>query len=220
MTILPFGVAVLDEPDQLCDWVRESGKLCHDEGVEKHYLPFINPGDVVIDAGAAIGDHTIAYMEKCGVPANVHAFECNPKMVECLRHNCQGAQIYPFALGCTFGTVKFNEWPGNLGASHIHRYDGNDVPCIPLDSLMLPRVDFIKLDVEGWEVQSIFGARETIMRCRPRMIVEFNGPFLERSEYSVDYLERTIRDCGYTVEILMGSREEGRYEGLCLPRSS
>src|SRR5678816_307417 len=60
MKILANNIAILDEPDQLCRWVEESGKLCHDASVPAHYLPHINVGDVVIDVGAAIGDHTIA----------------------------------------------------------------------------------------------------------------------------------------------------------------
>jgi FkbM family methyltransferase len=219
MRIIPGNIAILDAPDQLCAWVEEAGALCHDGGVAKYYLPHINPGDAVIDAGAAIGDHTIAYMEKVGASGVVHAFECNSDMLECLIHNCPLAMIYPVALSDKDGTLGFTEEPGNAGANFTTQYlTETKVPCRTLDSYSLPRVDFIKWDIEGSEVRALNGARETIARCRPRMIVEFNELALNRQGATCSELESLIVSLGYSVECIMGTREEGRYEGLCLPK--
>lgn len=222
MKILPNNIAILDEPDQLCAWVEEAGKLCHDPGVEKHYLPYINKGDVVIDAGAAIGDHTIAYMEKCGDPALVHAFECNPKMIECLRHNCHGAHVYPFALSNEFGWVNFHDDCNlNAGCGYVEKrmmIYSTSVKSVSLDDFYFPKVDFIKWDIEGFEGFGIVGSQETLRRCRPRMIVEMNDPFLVRAGTSTKQVEQLIESMGYSVECIMGQRDEGRYEALCLPK--
>lgn len=51
----------------------------------------------------------------------------------------------------------------------------NGVDAVPLDSLDLQDVDFIKIDVEGWEGPVIEGARETILRWRPTILIEQAG---------------------------------------------
>lgn len=221
MRILPNNVAILDEPDQLCRWVEEAGRLCHDDGVAIYYLPHIKPGDVVIDAGAAIGDHTIAYANATGNPANVHAFECNPKMLECLRHNCPGVHVYPFALANDVKWMCFLENDqGNAGASYVDRNDISSddiVPAITLDCLHLPRVDFIKWDIEGSEVTAIRGAVSTIKRFRPKMIVEIYDAHLKRAGSSSREIEGILEGLGYYVKPIIGDPDEGRYEALCLP---
>lgn len=218
MKILPFNIAILDEPDQLCGWVEEARKLCHDASVGVHYLPHINTGDVVVDAGAAIGDHTIAYMEKAGA-SNVHAFEVNPKMVECLRHNCPGAHIYPFALSNYVGSIFFHaDREGNAGKGYVSSEHQSSVGyCITLDSLNLPRVDFIKWDIEGFEHRAIAGAEKTIKRCRPKMMVEIHQEFLQRAGSSMLELECFIQSLGYRISTAIGNRSEGRYEAICIP---
>lgn len=222
MRIVGNNIAVLDGPDQLSRWVEESGRLCHDDGVAMHYLPHIKPGDVVIDAGAAIGDHTIAYAQATGNPANVHAFECNPYMVECLRHNCPGVHVYPFALSVWVGMLPFcQDKDGNYGAGYIsypeNSSEHKSVIGLPLDSLYLDRVDFIKLDIEGFEFRALLGGRDTIRRCRPKMIVEIYDAHLKRAGFSSVELEKLITSYGYTITPIMGDPKEGRYEALCIP---
>lgn len=218
MNILPNNIAILDQPDQLCRWVEECGKLCHDGSVEVHYLPHIKEGDVVIDAGAAIGDHTISYMQKAGA-SNVHAFEVNPKMVECLRHNCQGAHIYPFALSNYVGSIFFHaDGTGNAGKGFVSsEHQANIGYCVTLDSLNLPRVDFIKWDIEGFEFRAMLGAMETIKRCKPKMMVEIHDEYLLRAGSSMEDLEHFIQSIGYNITVALGERSDRRYEALCLP---
>lgn len=219
MKILPNNIAILDEPDQLCRWVEEGGKLCHDASVAEHYLPHIRIGDVVVDAGAAIGDHTIAYLKKVGDLGHVHAFEVNPKMAECLRYNCPGAHIYPFALSNYVGSIFFHaDREGNAGKGYVSSDHQASVGyCITLDSLILPRVDFIKWDIEGFEHRAIAGAEQTIKRCRPKMMVEIHQEFLQRAGSSMLELECFIQSLGYQITVAMGARSEGRYEALCIP---
>ena len=217
MRILPNNIAILDEPDQLCAWVEESGKLCHDGSVAEHYLTHIKAGDVAIDAGAAIGDHTIAYLSKTGI---VHAFECDPKMLECLRHNCPMASIYPFALHDRHGSLfQHAGSEGGAGGNYlsISAVSETSLPCVRLDDFRFPKVDFIKWDIEGSEVSAIKGAKNTIQRCKPVMIVEVHDGHLKRAGYSMEFLENLIKSLGYSITVMLGDRSERRYEALCLP---
>jgi len=52
---------------------------------------------------------------------------------------------------------------------------GDAVPMRTIDSLNLRRLDFVKLDLEGGEADAILGGKETLLRCRPVMYVEFHS---------------------------------------------
>lgn len=229
MRILANGIAVLDQRDQLCEWIEEAGKLCHDDGVALHYLPHITPGKVVVDGGAALGDHTIAYMEKAGDPSLVHAFEPGPEMVECLRHNCPGAKIFPVALSDRHEALWFHREGKstigpftNVGASHLSSTDQSDVlvAAMPLDSFKLSDVGFIKLDVEGYELFALKGAVETIQRCRPVMMVEMNPLLLFRYGVRPSRLYELLDQLGYSWTVAMGDAtiEDSGLELLCRPK--
>ncbi len=86
------SIAVIEFDSHISSWVEEAGRLCHDSMVHESILPLIKEGDWVVDAGAYIGDHTIAYAEKVGSRGRVIAFEINPPALECLKHN---AVLYP-----------------------------------------------------------------------------------------------------------------------------
>src|SRR5262249_3119986 len=49
---------------------------------------------------------------------------------------------------------------------------GEEVPVITIDSLNLPRCDFLKIDVEGMELAVLRGARQTIEKCRPILYLD------------------------------------------------
>ncbi len=95
------------------------------------------------------------------------------------------ADIYPFnmpsdnytlhrcALGETEGAVRIELDPEQSGCAHVG--GPGEIPMRTLDSFGFERVDLIKIDVEGYELPVVRGATETILRCRPVMIVEQKG---------------------------------------------
>ena len=71
--------------------------------------------------------------------------------------------------------------------------EGETVPLCMLDGFQLERVDFIKLDVEGFEAKVLEGAANTIERCRPIMYIEN-----DRAEKSAELIQRLF-DMGYRL---------------------
>ena len=67
------------------------------------------------------------------------------------------------------------------------------MPLSKLDAFQLERVDFIKLDVEGFESKVLAGAIDTIARCRPIMYIEN-----DRAEKSAELIQRCF-DMGYRL---------------------
>jgi FkbM family methyltransferase len=77
---------------------------------------------------------------------------------------------------------------------------GHVVRSMTVDELNLPRVDAIKIDVQGSDLAAMRGARETIKRCRPIIVFELESYITEKwfQEKASDYLD-FVADIGYTV---------------------
>ena len=203
MKITPFGVAVVNGDSHLSCWIEAECKLDVD-GSAHEVAPFIKQGDVVIDAGACLGDHTTVYLRSAGPTGTVHAFEPNPVAFECLAHNCPTAVLHKEALGEKFwrGDISMGQTEDapphdNLGAACVVPVPGGIVRVVPLDSFKFPRVNFMKLDVEGMELDALKGAKDTILRCRPVIMVEFNCPILKQRQISPDDIIVFMLSLGY-----------------------
>lgn len=217
MKILPSKVAVIEGDTHISKWVEETGRLDHDEYSLGIILPHINPGDWVVDGGAFIGDHTIAYLKAVGPEGNVYAFEPNTEAYACLYHNCPDAVTFNAGLSdreC-FVDYLFNI---NAGASHVGKEHG-DVHLFTLDSLNLRRCDFLKLDIEGCEYEALVGAKETIAKHKPVLWIEVNEGALVRRMRNGRQLIKLIEGFGYT---LYPHPEHGgdQYDVLCIPQIS
>lgn len=220
MKITPQGFAVLDNNKDtlLSRYVEQTGRLDHDAGIAVHYLPHITPGMAVVDAGAAIGDHTIAYAQKTGDPSLVHAFECNPDMVECLRFNCPQCHVNQVALTDYHSTVFFHNSHDNAGGSYCDNdpNGGHPIVAAPLDSFVLPKIGFIKWDIEGYEIKAINGARDTIMRGRPVMMIEVMDPMFRRANGNIDELFALLTILRYRWHAVIGTiNSKDEYFELC-----
>lgn len=73
------------------------------------------------------------------------------------------------------------------------------IPSRRLDEFELTEVDLIKVDVEGWEFEVLKGARETIKRNRPVLMIEFTngGSRKSMTSYNVNEYQQLINDLGY-----------------------
>jgi FkbM family methyltransferase len=214
MKILPNGIAVIDGDSHISRWVEEEGRLDHDQNALPLILEHIKEGDVVIDAGAFIGDHTIAYTKAVGINGYVIAFEPNPVAFQCLVHNCPNANLFNYGLGS--GTRSaFLQTNENAGASYLGE-SGEEVRLMCLDELNLDRLDFIKLDVEGYEVEALKGGINLINKFRPKMWIEVNRWCLDKQGSSVKELLEAVASMGYQMEPYP---EHGgdQYDILCLP---
>lgn len=164
---------------------------------------FIKPGDTVIDAGANIGTHTIAFANLVGPTGRVHAYEPQRRNFNMLAGNValnglDNVICHQEAVGDRDGELQMPPLPSpdmhyNYGTvPHAHE-TGTDqvVPVVRLDSLKLTSCKVLKIDVEGMEEQTLNGARELITRCRPYLYVENN------SAESSKKLSRLLDTFGY-----------------------
>ena len=147
----------------------------------------VDPKRLSIDVGANWGVYSarLAKLSK-----GVVAFEPNPAIAGMLAQALPSVRVIACALGSEEGAATLRipvMSNGDGAAGHgsllpiAGEIDAFGVAVRTLDSFGLTNVGFIKIDVEGFEVQVVLGAWETIQRERPTMLIEIPGAG-ERSE--------------------------------------
>lgn len=129
---------------------------------------------------------------------HVHAFEPERALFDCMTRNCQADNVtmYPDGLGAAPARVKFLA-ANSAGSWRVDPQGGHEINIVPVDSLGLQRCDAIMLDVEGYEVEVLRGAAETIARTSPVILVEL----LPRSAAAID---KHLAGLGYTMRARFG----------------
>ena len=151
----------------------------------KHSKDKLKDNPVIIDAGANIGNHTVFWSKLCN--AKVHAFEPCVSAWMFLEKNVslngiKNASLYNSALGDCEGFGYSEISKGNLGGSKFIKNAGS-THMRTIDSLKLDRVDLIKVDVEGMELDVLHGAVQTLIKFQPMIYVETDN------EEVFDYLD-------------------------------
>jgi FkbM family methyltransferase len=168
----------------------ERKMLCgYETSVLRAVERFVAPGSHCIDVGANVGPVTLALARRVGPTGRVLAIEPGPPYVARLRRNLQAnprlrdrVVVLQAGISDTKGSLLWRPdplHPFNAGLSQVH---GTSVPgevlvsVTTLDAAVAQqrwdRVDFIKIDVEGMELEVLRGARGTLESLRPVVLFE------------------------------------------------
>lgn len=177
---------------------------------------YYGDGVVAIDGGANIGVHTIEWARHMHGWGRVIAFEAQEVVYYALAgnvalNNCLNARVRLAALGEFMGELSIPRLdyfkPASFGSLEIRKHDKTEfigqrvsyaeeacdtVPMVNLDSLALDRLDFVKLDVEGMELEVLRGGRTLLERHHPVMMIE-----IIKSDRTA--IEAFIQALGYRV---------------------
>ncbi|MFC5069767.1 FkbM family methyltransferase [Flaviflagellibacter deserti] len=189
-----FDVFHTDPQDHIFKIVKNSRSF-YEAGFLYAIAKHLKPGDLVVDAGANIGNHTLFFAGALG--CRVTCFEPGPLTVQLLQHNVAAnnlasrVEIWPFALAETSAQFASKDAAAvqqlGLGALTLRPDAGGEMRGIPLDSVPFDqRIKLLKIDVEGMELELLRGARETLLRDRPVICVECDD--LNRFDQLFDYL--------------------------------
>lgn len=138
-------------------------------------LAFTKSRRVAIDGGAHYGSWTRYLSREFQV---VHAFEPCVPIFECLQRNTEhltNVVLHNEALGNSNQkvTIVYPENVDNTGCGMVE--EGGNILMNKIDDYSLGNVDFIKLDLEGFEYETLLGAERTLIRCMPVIIFEDKG---------------------------------------------
>lgn len=189
---------VVGDPN-LSKWVEEQDRLEVAAPQIAFYQQYIPVGGVVLDAGAAIGDHTATYARLVGPTGTVWALEPLPLSFEVLRLNFMdnpAVKILNIGLSDVAHSAMMHR-EQNIGASFLTPDGEIPVSLETIDSLGLERLDFLHLDVEGYEYNALIGGAQTLARCRPVIVLEISDQCLQRAGHTANKLLTLLGDLKY-----------------------
>jgi FkbM family methyltransferase len=158
------------EKDQSCFPI-----ISHDWNNYNHFImKYVKNYESVLQAGGNCGLYPFLYSLTFD---KVYTFEPDPLNFRCLAENCISNHIIKFNSAVSdknaFQELTIVE-PTNVGMHKLGEKGefGVQIYCQKIDSLEIQQLSLLHLDIEGHEPEAINGARETIERCKPVVVLE------------------------------------------------
>lgn len=166
-----------------------------ESGILNLFKAELKSGDVFLDIGANIGQH--AMYASC-FSKKVYAFEPIKRLYDQFNNsvfvnNILNIQIFNYALGDKKEDLNIYSNEINMGASSIlvseNRKVEQVIKVLRLDdeyeNMNIEKVDFVKIDVEGYELNVLLGMRNIIQKYKPKILVEFTPFFYNKIDASI-----------------------------------
>ena len=129
----------------------------------------------------------------------VYAFEPISDVRECLKKNVEKDNylLFDFGLGNKNEKVMVNYIPEETGNTYVSDQGNREIEIRRLDEIKLPKIDYIKIDAEGYEIKVLQGAEGLITRDEPYIHVEVKQKILERHGLSAVDIDRYFEEIDY-----------------------
>jgi len=219
MTEFYFGKLPLRAKASYLSHAFKAGFKQHHKWMNPIFKPMLDSNSVVFDIGGHSGQYAKLFA-RIVRQGQVYSFEPSSYSRSILNFAIKvggfdNIEVVPVGLGDapgtltlttpikSYGTFKYGlaHMGDNTGASDGHH---EDVAMITIDDFAaeagLKRLDFIKMDVEGWELRILKGGAETIQRHRPVMMIELVGLQLARAGDSLEDAWALLQSWGYHQE--------------------
>ena len=176
------------------------------------FRKLINKDDVILDIGANIGYHSLLFSEECGSKGQVYSFEPVKKNYTQMINNIALNQIQNisplnFALGNSdinlfIDTEKSGLNPGSISLLNVSK-TGEEISCKDADkalrSMNIKKIDFIKIDVEGYEWFVLESLKNIIKETRPIIIFEWDINYQANSNISASDFHNYFSSLNYEL---------------------
>ena len=153
-----------------------------------------------MDVGAHVG---FWLKDLCKRFKNVYAFEPISDVRECLEKNITSKNytLFPFALGNETKNVKVSYMPEQTGNTYISDSGNREIELKRLDDLRLPKIDYIKIDSEVFEMEVIKGGLKLVEKDKPFIHVEVKGKVLEKHGLIPNDIDKFFIELGYELKL-------------------
>jgi len=167
---------------------------CYEPDLCRFIKAKISPGDVCLDIGANIGAISRIMAEKVSPTGKVYSFEPSPKIFEYLIRNTRDLEqnsCHELAVSALSGEKVFYQAPENkfgMGTlSALPGWRATKVAVTSLDEfwqqINTPKISFIKVDVEGHELEVFQGGRQALLKNEQILVVFEYSDWAERNAY-------------------------------------
>lgn len=179
-------------PNSSCFYLTREGF----NTVPRQLAALVPTHDVVVQAGGNTGFYVKQY---AAIFKTVYTFEPVPDLFRCLTKNVTMDNVIKIqaCVGKNHELVDLKRNAANEAGSGNVSGPGK-IPTFLIDDLTLPHCDLIHLDVEGYEYNALQGARQTIQRCTPVVVLEHYEPWLNRFNTSLGEIETFLKSLNYT----------------------
>lgn len=158
------------------------------------FRTYLKSGQVALDVGANIGDLTVPMAKIVGSEGRVFAFESHPKVFNVLCANLALNDLAHVRPINAFVASSADVDTGSTGWGK-YAYTGEIWPAsfVSIDALHLPRLDFVKVDVDGSELDVLASGVATLRQYKP--VIYFENDHQDRSAALI----RFVQELGYRV---------------------
>ncbi len=193
-------------------------------------------GHVFLDIGANSGYFALLASRCVGPRGKVFAIEPNPAMAEQVRQNVARSgltNVVVEELACSSSAGVRDLYlgpPGNTGitslsSANVRSDECVSVNCVPADALVekydISRIDLVKIDVEGAELEVLRGMTDILKRFRPKIIIELLPSLLAGFSATIEDVTDQLARFGYSMSTLEGQHSNylctGALEGVQTP---
>ena len=189
--------------------------------VQQEIVAYLRAGDVFYDIGANVGFFSLMAARQTGPSGVVCSFEPVTENALAIRQNAalnglENIRVVDVALGKAPCVAEFllTEWDGGgtLASSAVRPTDPvlrRKVSVAALDDLIgdwsLPRPSFVKIDVEGAEMEVLEGMERTLDQCMPILLYEVDDSSKDAFDHRWRELDKLVASYGYRVRHLKSS---------------
>ncbi len=179
--------------------------------VTEYICPRIKPGMTVIDVGADTGYYTLLFAKRVGRVGRVIAFEPIPSAREALKRNIS-LNNYTNITVCDFALYSSNSFTVLEAPREVSRINPrktkNEKNCIQIQTrifdecvpeLNIQEIEMVKIDVEGAELDVLYGMRHSLEKYHPALLVEVHPNYLSHFSHTPEDLIRFLVDVKYSV---------------------
>ena len=170
-------------------------------------LKYASRSKVALDIGAHVG---LWAVDMANHFKELICFEPIKESRECLiknmaDRNITNYRIHKCALGSKSGTVKLNTNDNNSGNPYVDKNGNEEAQIKTLDMFGFAKIDFIKIDVEGYEFEILKGGEHTLKVCKPIIVLEAKDKHYERYDTNFREIMKWLIERNYKLENLVNS---------------
>lgn len=186
-----------DSDNHFEKYIADGGyQITHRTTILNHIKKHIKEFNNVIDVGSHVGFWSKDFTE---LFKHVYAFEPMNEVRECFIKNIvkDNYTLHTYGLGCVEKKVKIQYDPNESGNTFITPSGNREIEIRPLDSFEFNKIDYIKIDAEGYEIEVCKGATILIKKDKPFIHIEKKKKVMNKTGLTEDAIHNFFESINY-----------------------